>query len=231
MSVQRSKHIRENLNYQNLFYLFMIANIFGVLLEGVWTVVKFGRWESHVITIWGPFCLLYGAGAILFYLVSILVEKKNIVIKFLMFALMSDLLEYFCAWLIDAGLGMKAWTYTKHMVHIKGRISLEMTVGWGFIGVLFFYLLLPKLDSLFQKIQGKFWSIACVVLTVFMVVNVAATTYCLIRWSKRHNGAVATNSIERFVDEKYDDAYMKKRFCEWWFIDEEKEFWQEYKKK
>ena len=222
--------MKENLNYQNMFWLFMIASVLGVLMEGIWTVIKFGRWESHVITIWGPFCLLYGAGAVLFYIGSVLVRERKPVFQFFIFALLADVLEYVCAWLIDAGLGMKAWTYKKHFMNLQGRISLQMTIIWGIIGMVYFYALIPRIVAMFQRMRHCFWRRACIVLTVFMIVNLTVTTVCLIRWSARHKGVEAANAMEVYIDQNYDDAYMRNRFCEWWFIDEGKEFWQAYKK-
>jgi len=231
MNEERYKAVRDHLKYQNLFWLFMVANVVGVLMEGVWTVIKFGRWESHVVTVWGPFCLLYGTGAVVFYLVSALVGNRMKWIQFLAFAFFADIVEYMCAWMIDAGLGMKAWTYKKHFMNLYGRISLSMTLVWGVTGMLFYYLLIPRIIRMFQRMQGKFFSYTCVLLTAFMIVNMAVTTLCLVRWSRRHAGMEANNAIEVYIDQKYNDAFMKRRFCEWWFIDEAKEFWQVYKRK
>ena len=230
MNQDEKTMIKEYMKYQNLFWLFMIANMFGVLLEGIWTLVKFGRWESHVVTIWGPFCLLYGVGAVVFYLASVAVRFQPKRFQFVIFALMADVVEYLCAWMLDAGLGMKAWTYNKHFMNLHGRISLQMTIIWGAIGMVFFYVLIPRIICLFQKMQNRIWHYACIALTAFMIVNLAATTLCLIRWSQRHRGAAPSNQLEVYIDQTYDDAWMKQRFCEWWFKDEAKEFWQAYKK-
>ncbi|MDO5521853.1 MAG: putative ABC transporter permease [bacterium] len=229
MKREKSTDARQYLNYQNLFFLFMIGNVMGCLLEGIWTVYKFGRWESHVNTIWGPFCLIYGVGTVVFYITGVFIHKENIVIKFLIFALVSDAIEYFCAWLLEEGLEMRAWTYKKQFLNLQGRISLEITILWGIVGIVYFYLLMPRINALFRRIQGKFWRKACIVLTIFMAANMIVTVFCLARWSERHNGKIASNQLEQALDRKYDDDWMKKRFCEWWFINEENEFWQDYK--
>ncbi|WP_238483810.1 putative ABC transporter permease [Anaerosporobacter faecicola] len=220
---------KKNLTYQNMFYLFMIANVVGVILEGIWTIYKFGRWETHTITVWGPFCLIYGAGAVTFYVGSTLFRKKNIVLQFLLYACIANTVEYISAWVIEDGLGLRAWTYKKHFMNLQGRISLQMTIIWGVIGILFSKALVPQIDRLFKKLQGKIWKYVCIGLTIFMVINLSMTTLCLIRWSDRHKGKAATNQLERYLDTNYDDERMKNTFCEWWFIDEQKEFWKEYK--
>lgn len=230
-STDENKNLSHDLNYPNMFWLFMIANVVGVVLEGIWTLYKFGRWETHVVTIWGPFCLIYGAGAVMFYVGCVIVQKKHPVVQFILFGLIADVVEYICAWILEDGLYMKAWTYHKHFMNLQGRISLQMTIIWGIIGMVYFHCLVPKLGNFFKKLRGKFWSIGCILLTVFMIVNMSATVVCLERWSNRHKGIAAANPIEEFLDRSYDDARMKKIFCEWWFIDQGTEFWREYKKK
>ena len=56
--------------FQKAFWLYMIGNILGFLMEGFWCKLKYGRWESHVVSMIGTFCLLYGFGAAIFYLCS-----------------------------------------------------------------------------------------------------------------------------------------------------------------
>ncbi|MDD5935112.1 MAG: putative ABC transporter permease [Clostridiales bacterium] len=221
----------QSLNYQNLFWLFMIANVIGVIMEGVWTIYKFHRWETHVNSIWGPFCFIYGIGAVIFYIGSVKLKNRNFLIQFVVFALAADVVEYFSSLLIEETLGMKAWTYHKHFMNLQGRISLPMTIIWGITGITYLHLLEPRIYRLFKKMQGKAWKVACIALSAFMVVNIAATAMCLVRWSQRHKGIPASNKVEEFIDSKYDDDRMRHLFCEWWFIDEGEEFWAEYKKK
>lgn len=231
MNIKKGQRIQKGISYQNLFWLFMIANVIGVVLEGIWTTIMFGRWETHVNVIWGPFCLIYGFGAVVFYIGSVKLRDKKLPIQFIAFAIMADVVEYLCSWLIEEALYMKAWTYKKHFMNLHGRISLQMTIIWGIIGVVYLYLIAPRLNKMFKKMQGKFFRIGCIVLTIFMIVNIAATSFCLVRWSNRHKGIEATNKIERYIDKSYNDTRMKKLFCEWWFIDEESKFWKEYKNK
>lgn len=231
MEKNESIDTNKYLNYQNMFYLFMIANIGGAILEGIWTVYKFGRWETHTVAIWGPFCLLYGIGGVVFCIGNAIIHKKNIGIQFLFYAFIANTVEYLCAWLIEDGLGMRAWTYKKHFINLQGRICLDMTIIWGVIGVVFAKYLVPRINRLFKKMQGQFWRVACIVLTIFMIINLSMTALCLVRWSKRHKGIESTSQFEDILDHAYDDSKMKKIFCEWWFIDEQKEFWEDYKKK
>lgn len=212
------KEKSEYITYRNMFWLFMIGNIFGVLFEGAWCFVRFGRWETHVVTIWGPFCLIYGIGFVVLYISAVKLKDKTGWLRFLFIALILDAVEYFCGWLIDFALGMKAWDYSESFLNIKGRICFGMTLFWGLAGILFARFAVPALERLFRKMQGKGWKAACVVLSVFMAVNIAVTAVCLVRWSARHRGVAPATQIAQLADTYYGDEYMEKRFVEWSFI-------------
>lgn len=217
----KQKLIDARVSYSNLFWLFMLGNVLGVILEGVWCFIRHGHWETHVVTIWGPFCLIYGIGAVGFYLASVLLSGKKILTQFLAFAVTGIAVEYASSVLLEYGLHMRAWDYSNHFGNIAGRVSLQMTLIWGALGILFSYLFVPLLRKLFGLLQGKPWRIAAVCVTVFMILNITLTAMCLVRWKDRHEGIPPRNSAEAFIDETYPDARMESRFCEWSFLEEE----------
>ena len=44
-------------------------------------------------------------------------------------------------------------------------------------------------------------------------------TFMLYRWSRRHRGMRAESRIARFIDRRYPDEKMQKRFNNWYFVD------------
>ena len=55
---------REKISYQVIFWLFVIGSLAGVVLEGIWCLLKYGHWETHVVTVWEPLCIIYGFGLV-----------------------------------------------------------------------------------------------------------------------------------------------------------------------
>ena len=205
--------------YSKLFWLFIGGSLIGVVLEGLFCLVMKGAWETHVITIWGPFCIIYGMGAAGFYVAAAALQKQNMIVKFIAIAVVGDLVEIFCSVILQFGMHMKAWDYSGQRFNFQGRISLVMTLAWGLLGTLYIYLAVPRLEKLFEKMQGKAWKIVCIAFTVFMIVNFIVTLTCMVRWTQRHRNIETNNRFLEFVDKKYDDDRMGTRFCEWSFID------------
>ena len=76
--MENTRRLQSKITYEKLFWLFIVGSLIGVVMEGVFCVFFKGHWESHVLTLVGPFNALYGAGAVLFYsLIALLQNKKT----------------------------------------------------------------------------------------------------------------------------------------------------------
>lgn len=203
----------QQITYQKLFWLFMIGSVVGIVAEGLWCILKKGTWEYHPATVWGPFCIIYGVGAIAVYIVSIILKGKKFPVQFISYTIAGGLVEYVSSWVQELIFHSTSWDYRDHFMNIGGRVSLKMTIIWGVLGVLFMHFVMPLLESVFERMQGKTWSTACIVLTVFMVINLAVTSAALIRWHDRQMNTPANNQITQLIDKTYDDDFMEKRYC------------------
>lgn len=209
---------KHSIVYMDMFWLFMIGNMLGVLLEGIWCVIIYGRWETHVVTIWGPFCLIYGFGAVLFYILSVKLKNKTDLFRFAVIALVASSFELICGLILEYGFGMRAWDYSGEFLNYRGHICAFMTMIWGIVGLIFARFAVPRFDKMFEKMRGRGWRIACVSLSVFMILNISITSISIFRWSARHEGHPPKNVMEKIIDNIYDDNVMSHKFCKWRFI-------------
>ena len=209
------------ITYDKLFWLFLAGSVAGVLVEGLFCLILRGKWESHVVALVGPFNALYGAGAVLFYSIACLLREKKMYIKVLTIMVIATVLELLTGILLADCLGMKAWDYSKAFLNYRGMICLSFTLGWGAAGFLF-CLLFDKIDLVLCKLQGKVWHILCVILSIFMAVNLLLTCVCIVRWSERHYHKAPDTAIGRYIDTYTPDKWMKHRFVEWFYTDDVK---------
>ena len=208
---------KTHIDYSKLFWLFLFGSLFGVLMEGVFCLIRFGHWETHVVSVWLPLCILYGIGATAYFIGGAFLQNEKVLIQLLLFGLLGTGLEFISGWILEHGLKMYAWDYSQHFLNYHGYISPKMFVAWGIIGVLFTPLV-PAVDGVLGHFQGNGWNVAVAVLSVLIAVDLTFTGFCLVRWADRHEGKAASNSIEEYIDTKYDDEFMSNRFCEWHFI-------------
>lgn len=210
--------MKSYINYPILFWLFFFGSVLGSLIEGIYCLIRHRRWETHTVTMWGPFCIVYGLGAVVLYTGAVLFEKIHIVWQFLLFSAITTLIEYICGMILKYGLHMKAWDYSNNRFNVQGIICLKMTVFWGFLGVIFAYTCVPQLKLWSLVLQSNLSKMVSCGMTVLMAVNLLITFACIIRWARRHRGIAPKNQVARYIDEKYDDERMSQRFCEWHFL-------------
>lgn len=209
-----------SITYAGSFWLFMLGNVLGVIIEGCWCRFRYGKWETHVVALWGPFNIVYGLGIVAFYLGCAALHAKPGWIRIGVLALAGSVLEYLCGWVIRVGLHMKAWDYRNHFLNFQGLISPKMTLLWGSLGMFFDRILYSPIHAFLSRMTGFGWQIACDLLSAFMVVNLFCTAMCIIRWARRHRGIPPISRIAKFIDRKYPDSWMEKKFCNWRFMDD-----------
>lgn len=190
----------------------------GTLIEGIFCLIRYGRWETHTVTIWGPFCIIYGIGAVILYIGAVLTENIHIVGQFAVFAITTTIVEYISGLLLKHGIHMKAWDYSGCVLNVQGLTCLKMTVVWGILGILFAKYCVPYIKIAEKMVSSTLMQVITCILSILMALNLFLTMLCFVRWSRRHRGYPSRNRVEDYFDIKYNDSWMAHRFCEWKFI-------------
>lgn len=203
---------RYKIRYSTLFWLFMLGSVVGFVLEGFWCILTKGHWEHHAATVWGPFCIIYGFGAVAIALLSALLNNKSLPVRFVAFAVSGAAVEYFGSLFQELCFGSVSWDYSKHVLNLGGRISLKMALMWGVLGFAFMRFAFPHVNRLLEKMKGRGWQAACIGMTVFMTVNLLVTCAAVTRWKARMTGAQASHPVAQWLDNTYDNQTMAKLF-------------------
>ena len=206
----------------NLCWLFVLGSVAGFFMEGFWCMARTGVWERHAATVIGPFCVIYGVGAVAVYIVSNRIQKRNILVQWMVFALCGAGIEYAASLFQETVYGVATWNYSRHILNMGGRISLDMALLFGSICLAFSRLLLPGLRRLFHRADGRFWRCAGILLTMLIVADLLLSTVAITRWKNRANEVVASNALERMMDQVYDDDAMSSLFPNMRFVENQK---------
>ena len=209
----------KGLSFPVLFWLFIAGSLMGFVMEGVWHCLRTGSWGFRVATLWGPFCVIYGVGAAAMYLIALAVEKKPPLIQFAVFALVGSAVEYLSGLFQEVAFGTVSWDYSHHAINLGGRVSLQMTILWGLIGMVLMYGILPPLLSLFNRVHLASRTGLCRAAAAFMAVNLLMTSAALSRWQERAvYTAPASNAMEAWLDAKWPDERLQERFPNMVFV-------------
>ena len=205
-----------------MLWLFLLGSIAGNFLEGVWCVLNWGVWEPHPTTLWGPFCTIYGVGAVLIYRISVRFEDRGPAFQFFLFSTAGTLVEYNTSLFQEAVFGSASWNYSRHAFNLGGRVSLQMTVLWGFLGLAFVRFVFPWMSLLLESLERRPGRIVCGVLTVFLAADLLLSAAALLRWRDRAvEGVPAGNRVEQFLDAACGDAQMERRYPNMRFLEQD----------
>lgn len=211
------------LNYFNLFWVFFVCSMLGLILEEVWhmVVVDPGVYQDRAGMLFGPFSPIYGFGAVLMTMALNRFYKKNPLIIFLVSALIGGAFEVFVGWFMQTSFGVVSWSYS----HIRlfgmpdpiavltgGRTCTPFACMWGLGGLIWIKVLLPRLLKLINMIPWKRRYSATVILTAVMLIDGVMTLQSLDYWYQRVNGTVRNIPVAQFYDKHFDNEYMENRF-------------------
>lgn len=198
-------------SFEKMFWIFMIGNVIGFLLETVYCLIMPPhQFEWRVSLVIGPFILVYGFGAIVFtvFLYS-LYDKRDVLIFFLSMVI-GGAFEYICSFAQHAMFGTVSWEYSDTTLSLNGRTNLMYSVFWGILGVLWIKDIYPRLSRLIEKAPKKPAKIVTKALVVFMIFDMLLSAGAVYRQSERVNNIPATNVIQEFFDEYYNDEVLAK---------------------
>ena len=148
---------------------FVIYSFLGWVLESVVRTVC----ERKIINtgfLIGPFCPIYGFGAIIMLLFLNTFENNSILLFFIAFVVLS-LWEYLVGVLLEKFFSTKYWDYSDHKFNYKGRICLANSIAWGILGVLFIKYIHPFIENIIGYVDSTYLAIATTIIICVILID------------------------------------------------------------
>ncbi len=161
-----------------IFAYFIIYSAIGYIIETVFGMVTKGVIESRQSFLYGPFCAIYGLGAVVMIL-SLKYFNKNHNTLFVGGFIVGSIVEYIVSWYGDVFLNVKWWDYSNMPLNINGRICVFFSLFWGFLAIYLMGYANPRVDKLINKIKSKIsinkLKIITTIIILFMAVDCIIT--------------------------------------------------------
>ena len=201
-----------SLDVFNLFWVWVVACVFGLVIETIYHAVVFGGYEDRAGLLYGPFSPIYGFGAVLLTVCLNRLWRKNPVLIFFASAVIGGAFEYFTSWFLQVAFGICAWDYSGEWLSIDGRTSGRFMIMWGVLGLVWIKLCLPRLLKLINRIPWKWRYSLTLVVFVLLFVDGVMTLMAFDCWYTRVAGLEPGSPIEQFFANHYGNEYMQQRF-------------------
>lgn len=175
--------------YCSLFY---ILSFLGFILESLFFFIYYNQLvDRGFLTL--PFCPIYGFTIIIIYLLFQTPMDSNIfkfikvnnkilryVIYFLVVTIIPTLVELVVGFLFDNYFNFKLWDYSELNFNYKGYISLEFSLIWGILLLIFMSQYIKKIINFLDCLSYKSLIIFSLSTTYFVLIDFLLNLYkCL----------------------------------------------------
>lgn len=151
----------------------------------------------------GPFCPIYGVGALTVFFLLKDYSDNNILLFFLG-AFLATALEFLTALLMDKVFGEIWWDYNEKPFNYKGIVCLESTIAWGFYTVFLFMFLQNIVAGVVSMIPRNIGQVVGSVILFIFFMDFTTTLY---REKKEDMPEMVTKQIDQ-VKEKISENFL-----------------------
>lgn len=210
--------------HQIVWYM-LIFSILGLIVETIYGYATTGILESRKGLILGPFCPIYGVGAVI---ILLLLDrfKGHKVRLFIYGAILGSFIEYILSFMLEAMYGSRFWSYSNFM-NINGRICLLYSTFWGVLSIVLIEYVKKYIDKFVDKIKGKARIITDIALIIFFSVDILLTVWGISVYKARAKDVYndvkvfeEKNIIQKAGDAIFTDDIMSKIFPNLRLVDE-----------
>lgn len=201
-----------------IFAYFIIYSVLGYIIETLFGIITKGTWESRQSFLYGPFCGIYGVGAVIMIVFLQYFNKTNNSLFWGGF-LIGSITEYVISFLGEKIFNVIWWDYSNMPLNINGRVCVFFSLFWGFLAIYLISYVNPKIDRLIEwfkkKISIKKLKIVTAVVIIFLFIDFMLTSFALKMFYIRmiHNHDIQVENKAK-VEEYYEEVYKNKELVE-----------------
>lgn len=206
---------------------FIIYSFIGFVVETLFALINYNVLESRKSFLYGPFCGIYGVGAVVLILTLRYFNKNNYTL-FLSGCIAGSIVEYIMSFLGEVLFDARWWDYSNRFLNINGRICLLYALFWGVLSLILMKIINPQVDKLIDYIKGKLTlktlKAAISVASVLMLVNILASGIAvelfLIKMSVENNINIRNKeTAQKIYNQTYNNS-EKRAFIDTFWGDE-----------
>lgn len=181
-NIPKKKFTIFNYSIWRILAYFIIYSFLGYIFETIFGMMTKGVIESRQSFLYGPFCAIYGVGAV-FMTVVLQYFDKNQNTLFLAGLIAGSLVEYSVSFFAEKIFNVIWWDYSNMPLNINGRICALYSIFWGFLAIYLKGYANPTVDKFLawinKKISKKHAKIIIGVISILLFIDWIVSSFAL----------------------------------------------------
>ncbi len=194
------------LSIWKIYAYFVVYSIIGYIIETIFALLVYGVIESRKSFLYGPFCSIYGVGAVLM-IIALRYFNKNGYTLFISGFVIGSIIEYLISFIGEVLFQVKWWDYSNNFLNINGRICLTYSLFWGVLAIYLMRGINPKIDKsidyLKKKINQKSLRSIALVMTIVLIIDCLISGFAVDKYKTRE-------IVENDLDVKNKEIIIQK---------------------
>ena len=149
----------------------------------------------------GPFCPIYGFGALIMLMCLSPLKEKPILLFIAAFIVLS-IWEYLVGLFLEKVFKTKYWDYSHLKFNIHGRVCLKNSLFWGLLGVLFICIVHPFIEEKVKMIPTDLLLYIDIVIVIAILVDLIIS---IISITKFDSAIKKLNELTDNIKEKVEE--------------------------
>ena len=200
------------------FLLFIIYSMMGWIMEVLCSLYNLKKFVNRGFLL-GPYCPIYGSGAIL---ITLLLNRyiNDPITLFIMAILVCGVLEYLTSYAMEKLFHLRWWDYSNKKININGRVCLDTIIPFGILGMLIMYVTNPWILDKLHKLNTTtlnivFYTVLGIyiidnIISLVTIIKIKGTAATVSKENREDNTEEITNKVRQILLGK-PKAFAQKR--------------------
>ena len=161
----------------------------------------------------GPVCPVYGVGALII-ITGLWSYRDSMIAVFVMGVILTSLLEYVTATILEKLFHAKWWDYSKHKFNINGKVCLLNSTMFGFMSLFVIEVLHPFVIDILSKMNSLVLFVFLILAMMSMIGDLVVTAKALNALTERVDALASIVDDMKKIHAKFklyeDEEFLRK---------------------
>ncbi len=189
--------------FLQVYTYFIIYSFSGWAIESLYCSFLNKKWINRGF-ISGPFCPIYGFGALA--IIAVLHPLTNFFAVFFAGLLITSCIEYFSSYLLEKLFHTTWWDYSDYPFNLNGRVCLKNSILFGVLSITLHFYIHPFISLEVAQLSFTTLGIITLGFTLLFTIDCTETIFSILKLNNRLKSLeeIKSEALARFAEIDFD---------------------------